>query len=135
MCESFLCKIFAWPFWLFEWLLALDFLRFAWSKIPSQSQFHAAELNWRQFNTQSEMKSAPKLVPFFTLNLNSGFIFTSNVVIWSALLNFVAHFGSPPPPPPDWSRLQLIRAPSSRSRAILPTFSVLCILYLSFNEE
>ena len=26
---------------------ALDFLRFAWSKILSQSQFQAAELNWR----------------------------------------------------------------------------------------
>ena len=39
---------------------ALDFLHFAWSKIPSQSQFYAAELNWRQFNTKSQMKSAPK---------------------------------------------------------------------------
>ena len=28
---------------------ALDFLRFTWSKILSQSQFQAAELNWRQF--------------------------------------------------------------------------------------
>ena len=44
---------------------ALDFLRFAWSKILSQSQFQAAELNWRQFNTKSQLKSAPKLVPFF----------------------------------------------------------------------
>ena len=43
---------------------------------------------------------------------------TSNVVIWSPLLNSL-----PPPPPPDWSRLQLIRAPTSRSRAILLTFS------------
>ena len=51
---------------------ALDFLRFAWSKIFSQSQFQAAELNWRQFNTKSQMKSAPKLVPFFSLNLISG---------------------------------------------------------------
>ena len=51
---------------------ALDFMRFAWSKILSQSEFEAAELNWRQFNTKSQMKSAPKLVPFFTLNLNSG---------------------------------------------------------------
>ena len=50
----------------------LDFLRFAWSKILSQSQFQAAELNWRQFNTKSQMKSAPKLVQFSTLNLNSG---------------------------------------------------------------
>ena len=54
----FLCKIFAWRFWLFEWLNALDFLRFVWSKILSQSQFQAAELNWRQFNTKSQMKSA-----------------------------------------------------------------------------
>ena len=38
----------------------------------SQSQYQAAELNWRQFNTKSQMKSASKLVPFFTLNLNSG---------------------------------------------------------------
>ena len=52
----------------------------------SQSQFQAAELNWRQFTTPNQMKSAPKLVPkfttpnqmksapklFFTLNLNSG---------------------------------------------------------------
>ena len=51
---------------------ALDFLRFAWSKIPSQSQFQAAKFNWRQFNTKIQMESAPKLVPFFTLNLNSG---------------------------------------------------------------
>ena len=53
---------------------ALDFLRFARSKIFSQSQFQAAKLNWRQFNTKSQMKIAPKLVPFFTLNLNSGII-------------------------------------------------------------
>ena len=51
---------------------ALDFLRFAWSKILSQLQFQAAELNWRQFNTKSQMKTSPKLVPFFILNLNSG---------------------------------------------------------------
>ena len=51
---------------------ALDLLGFAWFKILSQSQFQAAELNWRQFNTKSQMKSAPKLVSFFTLNLNSG---------------------------------------------------------------
>ena len=50
----------------------LTFLRFAWSKILSESQFQAAELNWRQFNTKSQMKSAPKLVSFFTLNFNSG---------------------------------------------------------------
>ena len=46
---------------------AFDFLLLAWSIIPSQSQFHAAELNVRHFNTKSQMKSAPKLVPFFTL--------------------------------------------------------------------
>ena len=40
--------------------------------LKSQPQFQAAELNWRQFNTQSQMRSAQKLVPFFTLNLNSG---------------------------------------------------------------
>ena len=51
---------------------AFDFLLFACSKILSQSQFQADELNWRQFNTKSQMKSAPKLVPFFTFNLNSG---------------------------------------------------------------
>ena len=51
---------------------ALDFLRFAWSKNLSQSQFQAPELNWRQFNTKSQLKSAPKLVSFFALNLNSG---------------------------------------------------------------
>ena len=51
---------------------ALDFLHFACSKILSQSQFQAAELNWRQFNTKNQMISAPKLVSFFTLNLNSG---------------------------------------------------------------
>ena len=49
------------------WLFA-----FSWSKILSQSQFQAAEFNWRQFNTKSQMKIAPKLVPFFTLNLKSG---------------------------------------------------------------
>ena len=38
----------------------------------SQSQFQAAELNWRQFNTKSQMKSARKLMSFFTLNLKSG---------------------------------------------------------------
>ena len=32
---------------------ALHFLRLEWSKILSQSEFQAAELNWRQFNTQS----------------------------------------------------------------------------------
>ena len=31
------------------------------------------------------------------------------------------------PPPSDWSRLQLIRASTSRSRAIAPTFSLLCL--------
>ena len=41
---------------------ALDFLRFAWSKVLSQSQIQAAELNGRQFNTESQMKSAPKLL-------------------------------------------------------------------------
>ena len=50
----------------------LDFLRFAWSKILSQSQFQAAKLNWRQLNAKSQLKSAPELVSFFTLNLNSG---------------------------------------------------------------
>ena len=50
----------------------LDFFRFACPKIFSQSQFQAAELNLRQFDIKSQMKSAPKLVPFFTLNLNSG---------------------------------------------------------------
>ena len=44
---------------------ACDFLRFALSKIRSQSQFQAAELNGRKFNTKSQMKSAPKPVPFF----------------------------------------------------------------------
>ena len=34
---------------------ALDFLRFVWSKILFQSQFQAAEFNWRQFNTESQM--------------------------------------------------------------------------------
>ena len=48
---------------------ALYFLRFAWSKILSQSRFQAAELNWRQLNTKSQVKSAPQLVPFFFLNL------------------------------------------------------------------
>ena len=56
----------------FRVFYTLDFLRFAWSEILSQSQFQAAELNWWQFNTESQMKSAPKLVSFFTLNLNSG---------------------------------------------------------------
>ena len=51
---------------------ALDFLCFAWSEILCESQFQAAELIWWQFNTKSQMKSAPKLVSFFTLNLNSG---------------------------------------------------------------
>ena len=55
----------------------LDFLGFALSKILSQSQFQAAEVNWRQFTTNRQMISVPKLVPFFTLNL----VLTSNVVI------------------------------------------------------
>ena len=46
---------------------ALDFMRFAWSKILSQSKFQAAELNWLQFDAKSQMKIAPKLVPFFLL--------------------------------------------------------------------
>ena len=46
---------------------ALDFLRFAWSKILSQSQFQAAELNWRHFNTKSQLKSAPKTGVIFLL--------------------------------------------------------------------
>ena len=50
----------------------LDFLRFAGSKILSQAQFQAAELNWRQFNTKSQIKSAPKLGSFLNFNLNSG---------------------------------------------------------------
>ena len=49
-----------------------DFLRLAWSKILSQSQFQAAELNWWQFDTKSQIKSAPKLVSFLNLNLISG---------------------------------------------------------------
>ena len=51
------------------------------------------------------------------------------MVIWSQLLNFYPILGSPSLPPPDWSRLQLIRAPTSHSRAILPTFSWLCFKY------
>ena len=35
---------------------ALDFLSIT---------IQAAELNWRQFNTKSQMKSVPKLVSFF----------------------------------------------------------------------
>ena len=50
---------------------ALDFLRFALSKILSQSQFQAAEFNRRQFNTKSQMKSA-ETGAIFTSNLNSG---------------------------------------------------------------
>ena len=42
-----------------------DFLRFAWSKILSQSQFQASEFNRRLFSTKSQLKSAPQLVPFF----------------------------------------------------------------------
>ena len=41
-------------------------------KLSLKSQFQAAKLNWWQFNTQSQIKSAPELVSFFTLNLNSG---------------------------------------------------------------
>ena len=59
-------------FYFWSDFYALDFLRFAWSKILSQSQFQAAEFNWRQFNAENQMKSAPKREPFFTLNLNSG---------------------------------------------------------------
>ena len=55
---------------------------------------------------------------------------TSNVVIWSPLLNFLVSF-SPSSPPPHWCRLQFIRAPTSRSRAILPTFSG---LYLNWQN-
>ena len=61
-------------------------LRFAWPNILSRSQFQAAELNWRQFNTKSQMKSAPKLVPFFfILNLNSG-------ICWPLMWLFEAHY-------------------------------------------
>ena len=38
----------------------------------SYSQFLAADFNWRQFNAKSQMKSSPKLVPFFALNRNCG---------------------------------------------------------------
>ena len=56
---------------------------------------------------------------------------TSNVVIWSPLLNLLVPFKLPSPSSPlDWSGLQLIRAPTSHSRAILPTFSRLCLLFL-----
>ena len=50
---------------------------------------------------------------------------TLNVVIWSPLLSFLVPFKLPSP---DWSRLLLIRAPSSRSRAILPAFWRLCLI-------
>ena len=49
---------------------ALDFLAFRVIKF-SQSKFQAAEVIWRQFKTKIHMKSAPKLVPFSTLNHTS----------------------------------------------------------------
>ena len=67
-----------------------------------QSQYQAAELNWRQFDTKSQMKSAP----FSSLILNSGII-----------------------PPPTEAGVQLIRASTSRSKAIPPTFSRLCFFF------
>ena len=102
---------------------ALDVLRFAWSEILSQSQFQAAELNWRQLDTKSQMKSAPKLVQFFTLSLNSG--------ICSPLWLFEAHYWTSYSHLdfPDWNRLQLIRAPTSRSRAIFPTIISYVLLF------
>ena len=41
-------------------------------KFSLNHKFQAAELKWQQFNTKSQMKSAPKLLSFSTLNLNSG---------------------------------------------------------------
>ena len=52
-----------------SYFYALDFLR---DLKFSHSQFQSAELNWRQFYTKSQMKGAPKLVPFSTSNLKSG---------------------------------------------------------------
>ena len=46
---------------------------------------------------------------------------TSNVVIWRPLLNFLVPFRLPPSP-----QLKQAAAGTSRSRAILPTFSRLC---------
>ena len=43
---------------------ALDFFCVSRDLKFSQSQFQAAELNWRQFNTKSQLKIAPKLVSF-----------------------------------------------------------------------
>ena len=65
MCVFFNAKFSLDNFVFSSDFYALDFLRFAWSKILSQSQFQAAELSWRQFNTKTQMKSAPKLVSFF----------------------------------------------------------------------
>ena len=45
-------------------LYTLDFLRFAWCQIRSQSQFEAAELNWRQINTKNQMKMRQNLCHF-----------------------------------------------------------------------
>ena len=56
-------------------VLTFTLLTFCVQRDPkfSQSKFQAAEFNWRQFNTTHQMKSAPKLVPFFTFNLSGIF--------------------------------------------------------------
>ena len=61
----FLCKIFALTILIFRVTFTPVTLNFAWSKTLSQSQFRAAELNWQQFNTESDMINAPKLVSVF----------------------------------------------------------------------
>ena len=122
----FLCKIFAWPFFTFRvtftplTLCVFHDLRFSF--------IH----NFKQLSStggililKSNDKCAGEFLPLLTLNLKYWYILTSYQVIWGLLVKFLVPFRLHPPPTPPptyWSKLQLIRAPTSHLRAILPTF-------------
>ena len=104
----FLCKIFYRWFCIFESLLlswhfcVLRDLNF------SHSQFHPAELNWRQFNIKSQNEICAKTLSFFTL-------FYCGVVISVDVIRPPSELFSPPQTTPlteigyNWLELALVR--------------------------